>query len=164
MTDPYLVAVTLHVLAAILWIGGMLFFAVAAPVLRRVEDPALRSSLFDALGRRARVVGWICVVLLLGTGVIQLRSRGWWGAGFWNDSSLLGTPLGVTLLSKLALVTVMVGVQAAHDFWLGPRAGAAAPGSDEARVLRRRAASLARFNAVVAVVLVYIAVRLGRGG
>jgi uncharacterized membrane protein len=157
-------AVALHVLAATLWIGGMLFFAVAAPVLRSIEDDALRARLFDTMGRRFRLVGWVCVSVLIASGLVQLRLRGWWGGGFWNRSALFGTPVGVMLLWKLALVAIMVAVQAVHDFWLGPRAGAVVPGSEPARVARKRAAGLARFNAAVALLLVYVAVRLGRGG
>jgi putative copper export protein len=160
----YFPTVTLHVLTATLWIGAMLFFAIAAPVLRRVDDDRLRAGLFDALGRRFRLVGWICVALMLATGVLQLRMRGWWGATFWSGPSLLGTALGVTLMCKLALVAFMIGVQAVHDFWLGPRAGTATPGSDAARRLRARAAGLARLNALAALLLVYAAVRLARGG
>ena len=164
MSGAYLPTVALHVLAAMLWTGGMLFFAIAAPVLRQVGDDGVRARLFDTLGRRFRLVGWICVATMLVTGVAQLRLRGWWGGVFWSRSNLLGTALGVTLLWKLGLVALMIGVQAAHDFWLGPRAGAATPGSDEARRLRTRAAGLARLNAFAAVVLVYVAVRLARGG
>lgn len=164
MSDLYLGTVTLHLLAAVLWIGGMLFFALIAPVLRRLEDDALRARLFDVLGRRFRAVGWACVAVLLATGVLQLRLRGWWGAPFWSPPALFGTTLGLTLSWKLALVSVMVGIQAVHDFWLGPKAGMAPTGSDEARRLRARAARLARINAFVALLLVYVAVRLGRGG
>jgi hypothetical protein len=42
-------------------------------------------------------------------------------------------------------------------------AGRAAPGSAEALVLRRRAALLARANAIIGVVVVAAAVRLARG-
>ena len=58
----------------------------------------------------------------------------------------------------------MVAVQAVHDFWLGPRAGAVDAGSEEARVLRRRAALFARANVVSGLVLLYFAVALARGG
>ena len=43
----YFINVTIHVFAALLWLGGMFFLAaVGAPVLRRVEPPALRAELF----------------------------------------------------------------------------------------------------------------------
>ena len=39
----YYASVSVHVLAAMLWLGGMFSLAVVgAPVLRRVEPPALR--------------------------------------------------------------------------------------------------------------------------
>ena len=84
MSERYYAVVALHVLAALVWLGGMVFFALAAPELRRVGDDEMRARLFDGLGRRFRLVGWICVSLLLVTGVEQLRLRGWWGAEFWT--------------------------------------------------------------------------------
>jgi copper resistance protein D len=55
----YYAAVTAHLLAALLWLGGMFFLGVVgAPVLRRVEPPALRQRLFHELGTRFRSVGW----------------------------------------------------------------------------------------------------------
>ncbi|GMV05795.1 MAG: hypothetical protein AMXMBFR53_20720 [Gemmatimonadota bacterium] len=58
----------------------------------------------------------------------------------------------------------MLVVQALHDFWLGPRAGRAAVGSADAAALRRGAALLARFNAVAALLLLWFAVAVSRGG
>jgi uncharacterized membrane protein len=59
VSHVYFIAVTLHVLAAVAWLGGMFFFAIAAPVLRRIEDEDVRVALFDSLGRRFRLVGWV---------------------------------------------------------------------------------------------------------
>ena len=43
MPGLYWLSVTVHVLAAMLWLGGTFFLAaVGAPVLRKVEPPALR--------------------------------------------------------------------------------------------------------------------------
>jgi hypothetical protein len=61
-------------------------------------------------------------------------------------------------------VTVMLLVQAIHDFWLGPRAGRSGAGSAEARSWRKRAAWLARFNVFMGLILVWFAVALARGG
>ncbi len=164
MPTAYVLIVTIHVLAAIVWLGGMIFFALVAPILRGIEDDAFRASLFDKLGRRFRLVGWICIALLLVTGVGQLHFRGWWGADVWSAPGFWSTRLGVALAWKLALVALMVGVQGVHDFWLGPAAGRAEPGAKDAQRLRRTAAWLARANAFAGLLLVYFAVRLGRGG
>ena len=157
----YWVSVTIHVLAAMLWLGGMLFLgAVGAPVLRAVEPPAMRQRLFQDLGARFLAFGWTAIALLVVTGTANLYYRGWLFAmgsrAFWS------TAAGHALMGKLTTVVVMLVVQAVHDFWLGPRASRVTPGSPDALRLRRRAALLARANAFVGIVLVMIAVRLAR--
>ena len=166
MSFLYYTNVTIHVLAAMLWLGGMFFLGVVgAPVLRSIEPPALRQRLFQALGTRARDIGWWAIAVLLVTGVANLHYRGWlhWdgvlGSGeFWRTGS------GHALALKLIAVTAMLVVSVTHDFILGPMAGRAIPGSSAALVLRKRAALLARANALIGVVVVIAAVRLARGG
>lgn len=162
----YLTAVTLHVLAALFWLGGMFFLGVVgAPALRKVEPPELRQQLFHALGLRFRNAGWVAIVVLVTTGIIVLHERGllrWEGvlgsAAFW------GTPLGRALAVKLTAVTVMIVVSAVHDFVLGPAAGRVQAGTPAALAMRRKAAMLARVNALFGLVVVLAAVRLARGG
>lgn len=161
----YYLNVTLHLLAALLWLGGMFFLAaVGAPVLRAVEPPELRSRLFQRLGERFRSVGWIAIVLLLLTGVGNLYLRHLLDWEILGDPAFWSSRYGVALAWKLGAVAVMLAIQAVHDFWLGPLAGRAAPGSPEAVRARRGAAWLARVNAIVGIVLVLAAVRLARGG
>ena len=164
MSWSYYLLVTVHVLAALLWLGGMFFLGlVGAPVLRAVEPPALRQRLFHQLGLRFRSVGWSAIAVLVGTGVLLLRARGllrW--SGVFGSTAFWGTGLGVALAAKLAAVTVMVVVSVVHDFFLGPAAGRAGPDSASAIRLRRRAALLARVNALIGLLLVAAAVRLAR--
>ncbi len=132
----YRATVYLHVLAAIIWLGGMIAFALLAPVLRDVADDTVRQRIFHGLGVRFRVVGWVCIVVLLTTGAVQLQMRGLWGAFTSAGAPFWRTPLGQALGWKLALVVLVVAVQAIHDFWLGPTAGQAPAGSPEAKALR----------------------------
>lgn len=162
----YYANVTVHVLAAMLWLGGMFFLGVVgAPVLRAIEPLALRQRLFQQLGLRFRSAGWWAIGVLVTTGMVNLHYRGWlhWdgvlgSADFWRTS--VGHALGL----KLVAVTTMIAVSATHDFVLGPMAGRAEPGSSRALGLRRHAAHLARINALLGVVVVAAAVRLARGG
>lgn len=165
MRTLYLVNVTVHLLAAFLWLGGMFFLAaVGAPVLRRVEPAALRAQLFGALGQQFRAVGWVCIAVLLATGVANLWFVGVFRAGRWADPAFWASPYGHTLAWKLAAVAIMVAVSAVHDFIHGPAATRMVPGSPEALRMRRQASWLARVNALVGIVLVAAAVRLARGG
>ena len=134
----------LHVVAAITWIGGMLFVAlVLVPVTRRLEDAALRARLFHSIGVRFRTVGWIAIAVLVVTGLGNL----------WQAPALLGA---TRLHVKLALVTLTIVLSAIHDFDLGPRAGA--PGADPA--MRVRASRVARLNVLVVLVIVLLGLSL----
>ncbi|HEX6062573.1 MAG TPA: DUF4149 domain-containing protein, partial [Longimicrobiales bacterium] len=75
--SAYLLNVTLHIFAALIWLGGMFFLAlVGAPALRTVESPHLRAQLFKIIGERFRTVGWVCIAVLLITGLLNLHFRG----------------------------------------------------------------------------------------
>jgi copper resistance protein D len=136
----------LHVLAAIAWIGGMLFIAlVLVPVTRRLEDPTVRTRLVQDTGRRFRTVGWIALSVLVVTGLLNL----------WNHPVLLSSP---RLHWKLGLVGLALILSAVHDFVLGPRAGA--PGADPSA--RLRASWVARINVIVVLVVVLLGLSLVR--
>lgn len=162
----YHLNVFVHVLAAILWLGGMMFFAlVGAPVLRQVEPPELRSRLFRRLGEQFRWVGWISIAVLLATGIGNLHFKGlltrdvWTGLEFWTFN-----PYGRVLAAKLLLVTAMLVLQAFHDFYLGPSATRLEHDGPKALRFRRLASWLGRLNALLGIGLVYAAVMLARGG
>jgi uncharacterized membrane protein len=107
----------LHILAAVIWIGGMLFLSlVAVPVLRRVDSPLVRRDLFRAMAQRFRALVWICIVILILTGIGNVVSYG---------NTAAGSPYMKVLHSKLGLVAALVGLGLLHDFVIGPRAGRA---------------------------------------
>lgn len=163
--SAYFINVTIHVLAALLWLGGMFFLAVVgAPVLRKVEPPQLRATLFRQLGEQFRLVGWASIAVLLITGVLNLHFRDMLSADTLGSAQFWSSRYGVALAWKLAGVTAMLVVQSIHDFAVGPAASRAAPGSPQMLALRRRAALLARLSAVFGIVVVVAAVRLARGG
>lgn len=165
MSSLYMLNVTIHVLAAMVWLGGMLFLAaVGAPVLRRIEPEELRARLFREIGVRFRWAGWVCIGVLVVTGILNLHFRGIVHEAVMGSPGFWGSPYGRSLAAKLAAVTAMIGISGIHDFVDGPRASRLAPGSPEALAYRRRAALLGRANALLGVVVVWVAVRLARGG
>jgi putative copper resistance protein D len=141
-----LVSRWLHVVAAITWIGGMLFIAlVLVPVTRRLDDPALRARLVQVIGMRFRTVGWIALGVLLATGLVNL----------WLQPLLLGSH---RFQWKAGLVVLALILSAYHDFVLGPRAGL--PGADPSA--RVRASWVARINVLVVLVIVLLGLSLLR--
>lgn len=161
----YFINVTVHVFAALLWLGGMFFLAVVgAPVLRSVEPPELRALLFRRLGEQFRIVGWISIAILLITGTLNLWFRGMLSLEVLGSGEYWSTRYGRSLAWKLGAVTAMLIVQAIHDFIVGPAASRVAPGTPQALAARKRAALLARLSAVFGIIVVIAAVRLARGG
>jgi uncharacterized membrane protein len=141
-----LLVLWLHVLAAITWIGGMLFIAlVLVPITRRLEDQTLRARLVREAGLRFRTVGWIALGVLVVTGLLNL----------WMHPGLLSSP---RFHWKLGLVVLTLILSAFHDFVLGPRAGA--PGADPSA--RVRASWVARVNVLVVLIIVALALSLFR--
>jgi putative copper resistance protein D len=144
--DLSLVLRWLHVVAAITWIGGMLFLAlVLVPVARQLGDAALRARLFHLAGVRFRAVGWVAIGVLVLTGIGNL----------WLFPQLLKLP---RFHLKLGLVLVALALSVVHDFVVGPRAGM--PGA--APALRTRASWLARVNVAVVLVIVFLGLSLLR--
>lgn len=130
-----------HVLAAVTWLGGMLFIAlVLVPVARRLPDDALRVRLISDLGRRFRTVGWIAIGVLVVTGLGNL----------WLRPELLGAP---RFHWKAGLIVLALALSVLHDFVLGPRAGAEP-------AARRRASWVARANLLVVLAIVALGLAL----
>ena len=158
----YHLNVSIHVFAALVWLGGMFFLAlVGAPALRTIESPALRAQLFKVLGERFRTVGWVCIILLLITGLLNLQFRGLLSAQLFNGS-FWATSYGRALALKLLAVLFMLVLQTIHDFFHGPAASRSTPGTPEALRMRRQAAMMARVSALLGILVVLTAVRLAR--
>lgn len=144
MTTLALLVRWIHLLAAMLWVGGMLFVAlVLVPATRRLEDPALRTRLIRDTGVRFRTVGWIALAAMIATGLLSL----------WLRPYLLAT---ARFHVKVGLVVLALSLAALHDFVLGPRAGR--PGADPRA--RTRASWLARVNVLVALAIVLLGLAL----
>lgn len=160
----YLTLVTLHILAAITWLGGILFLAfVGAPALRRVEPPSLRAAMFEAIGMRFRVVGWGAVSVLLVTGIWLLRVRGWLSPAVLRAPDFWRSDVGTALAWKLGLVTAMVVLSLAHDVASTSMRGRVAMADDGSRASTRRwLMLLARLGALGGVGAVVAAIRLVR--
>jgi copper resistance protein D len=182
----YQLSVFLHILSAVIWIGGMFFLALVIVPTTRGMLPAERAALFGAVGRRFRTVGWACIGVLLVTGTVNTAYRG----VSWENlftAELWTSPFGTTLALKLGVVAVMLGLSVYHDFVIGPRSvrimEQAASGRDlrpdatviggaqaglldittEARRLRTQASIVGRIEAILALVVLVLAIMLVRG-
>lgn len=134
----------------------MIFISlVLAPALRRLpEEP--RWALLQSVGTAAKAVGWIGIIVLLFTGLLNvLHLQIQW------DSFI-----GRLLVLKLALAAIVVTLSALHDFLLGPLLAARrrTSSSETSSTLRLRKLIpwLARINLLLALGVIYVAVLIAR--
>lgn len=166
MRVVYVVSISLHILAAVIWIGGMAFLAlVLIPVLRWPENRDIAARLIHATGVRFRLVGWVCLDLLLISGALNVAYRGFGWTDVASGRIFLG-PFGRALGIKLSLVAAIILISALHDFVIGPRASVSGwedATSPRARRLRRQASWLGRLNILLGLIVVGLGVILVRG-
>jgi copper resistance protein D len=162
----YEVSVSLHILAACVWVGGMIFLAIVVlPILRQPGYRSVAVPLIQAAGVRFRWVGWMALGMLVLTGVANLSFRGY-GWTLVRDGSAWQGWFGHTLAVKLILVAAIVVISAVHDLVLGPRFTRLAgeePDLPAARRLRRQAAWIGRIVLLLSIAVVVLGVILVRG-
>jgi putative copper resistance protein D len=116
-----------HVLAASLWIGGVVTLAL---VIFRLEPAPVPDSVTRVCARFSRLAGWSLAAVVL-TGVynawIQLP----------DVAALRDTPYGRVLLGKLALVGLLVLLGATNRYTLLPRLSGVPARGPVARCIRR---------------------------
>jgi putative copper export protein/methionine-rich copper-binding protein CopC len=121
-----------HLYSASIWIGGLVGLAVLGASMR---GQAVRRARFWPIAlRRFSVIATVCVGAMILTGLWTA----WLHVG--PPRLLFHTLYGETLLVKLILVLMLLGVAAANQLWLLPRIDAvraASGGSTGSIVLRR---------------------------
>lgn len=103
---------TVHLLAAIVWVGGTVALVfVAVPPVQQLEGEA-RARLLREFGRRWRPIGWSALGVAVVTGIVlAVRAHAFESAP--SDFDLV-------LAVKGALVGLLVAGAYLHDFVLGP--------------------------------------------
>ena len=162
----YLFYVWLHILAAAVWVGGMVFFGVVlVPVIRRPENERVAASLVQLTGLRFRLAGWLSLALLFLTGCFNLFYRAFAWADLWNGRLWEGA-FGRALAVKLLLFVLVLLLSCLHDFTIGPCAAElwrTDPTSPQAGRLRRQASWIGRLNILLALLIVALGIMLVRG-
>lgn len=124
-----LLVLWLHILAAVIWIGGNLVMAmVVVPYFRRSVSPVERIQILSQIGRRFEPIVWGCVLVLIFSGLLNIFLS-------YPDLTGLAGAFMRTLLIKLLLVIVLIVLTAIHSFVIGPRLSQAVdalePGAEE---------------------------------
>lgn len=152
--------VWIHLLAAVVWVGGMVFLSVVlVPVLKRDGGFAQHAALFRTIAYRFRAVVWGAMGMLVATGLtlawgrsIPLMEPGHWPTIF---------------AAKIGLVTLLFTLTLLHDLVVGPRVrrSLAIPEADRSgrdRLLLRYSVLVPRISLLVSLLVLLFAVVLAR--
>lgn len=138
MIDIHTVVRFVHVLGAVLWVGGQLTLTlVVVPLARRSLAPDRRVEVLRAVGRRfGMLTGAVFLPLQVGTGVLLAR----WHGVTW--AALAHPGYGRLLAAKLCLFAFVMAAAATHGVAQG-----------RGRPVLARGASMASLVGSVGVVL-----------
>ncbi len=113
---PAYVVTWIHLVAAITFIGGWLFFQLAVrPSL--LEDKKSSPSqeamtMVKKMGQRFKTVGWVSLMALIFTGASQLLDE--------SGSARIETSWGLIMMLKLFVFAIVGGLIFVHDLILDP--------------------------------------------
>jgi putative copper resistance protein D len=105
----YLFSVWLHIIAATIWVGGMLFLTLVVVPWLRGPGRATGLAFLRESGRRFRNIAWVCFAVFAVTGAFNLSMRGVGFASF-LDADWRASSFGTVVLLKLVLMLILLGV------------------------------------------------------
>jgi putative copper export protein len=114
------------------------------------------AELLRAMGERFSQVGWVCIVVLLMTGILNLMHLAI------PLDFLFTTRLGKLLIVKWCFVAGMIGLSVYHDFIAGPRLRLLSPQDPVYIRLAVRMRWSGRLNLILGLAVLFFAIGLRR--
>lgn len=157
MRVAYLISIFIHIISVSIWIGGMLFIPlVLVPSIKKQPNRVL---LLYKTGIKFRFYGWISVLVLFITGLLNMYFK---GLPFTWDF-IAHSSYGKLLSIKLFLFVLMLLIASIHDFYYGSKS------IDEMQHINNGKFKLmARWTGVVnlllALIIAFLGIALSRGG
>lgn len=144
----------LHLMAAILWVGGTLATSlIIHPVLRSQVPEDARMAVYREMGKRFTKVQWWTWGILAGTGTLKL-----WSLRSTPDVFL--GPFGKILAVKLTLVAAMAALSIVHGVVWGPALANKTVAPSARAALARKAAFWGKMNGLLMIAIVFCAALL----
>ena len=163
----YLFIRWIHVIAAVVWVGGNLILAmVIVPHFRQSLPPVQRIKLLTQIGKRFEPVVWGCIGVLFFTGLINI-----FDAVDITSPSPIADAFMRTLLIKIVLFFVLTILTVLHSMIFAPRLAAAIADLDptleelppEIKPLRTQMSVVSSLMGVVSLLILLAAVALRMG-
>jgi uncharacterized membrane protein len=96
----------LHMLATVAWIGGLAAVVLLiVPAARQLKDPERQAMMLETAQRRLDPIGWFSLVLLIGTGLLQMSA-----SPQYEGFLVITNPWAVAILIKHLVFFGMTGI------------------------------------------------------
>ena len=164
----YFLNVWIHILAAAIWTGGLIYTAAVVVPFALSHPPDERQRILRSLARRFRWIGWgsIAVLLITGVGNLTLRLTPIRFSQIINgdvfDPAKVERLIAIWLPWKLLLVLSVIGLTAFHDI-TSIQAAKRYEGSPDRAPGNRMGSRAAALATLLSILVLYVSVRLVRG-
>jgi uncharacterized membrane protein len=145
----------LHMLATVVWIGGLASLSLlVVPAARRSLEASAYSRLLESLQRRLDPLSWLCLAVLVVTGLFQMSA-----SPNYQGFLTVNNRWAAAILLKHLVFIGMTALSAYLTWGILPRLRRAAlrqarqPDGAQLVDLQRQEARLLRFNLVLSVVI-----------
>src|SRR5712692_9437702 len=146
-----LLALWIHLLGMVVWLGGVLYQAHILLPLARRTGPAT----FADAARRQRPFAWTALCLVVLTGLYNVTRLG-------PLDRVMQSGAGLLLAAKFMLVLVLIGVAAQRDFTHLVRLHIALATNNDPAPALRAIAWLDRITILLALVIIYLGLAVSR--
>ncbi|MBN4064779.1 copper resistance protein CopC [Dehalococcoides mccartyi] len=131
----------LHLVTSMVWLGGVIYLAIAVPVFVREMESSDLSELLNSTISRFTVLGLLSAGILVTTGIFSSYMQV-------TVPAAVATPYGWFLVGKLALIVPLFGFAAYNGFKLAKRFGIGGERAIGRSLLMEVAIAIAVFAAV----------------
>jgi uncharacterized membrane protein len=145
----------LHMLATVVWLGGLVTLVLLViPAAQHSLDAKAFAILLQAIQRRLDPLGWLCLILLVATGMFQMSANPNYGGVL-----ALNNSWAIAIFIKHVFFAGMIGASVSLTWGVLPGLSRAAlrlsQGLDapQAEKLRRQNTWLLRINLILAVII-----------
>ncbi len=160
--SPYVLAIAywLHMLATVVWIGGLAAISlIVLPAARRALDQLAFGALLTRLSASLQRIGWFSLAMLIVTGLFQMSA-----SPFYKGFLAITNPWAMAILTKHLVVGLMILTGAYATWGLLPalqrtallRAAGRAVNEEQFAALQRREVYLLRANLVISVIVLLL--------
>ncbi|ABZ92925.1 Hypothetical protein LBF_0379 [Leptospira biflexa serovar Patoc strain 'Patoc 1 (Ames)'] len=159
----YLIYLLFHILSAMIWVGGMIFYVIVVmPVIRNPKLRDQKLTLLQLTALQFRKISYYLFLIFLVSGFGILYAKGYLIEG--HLVSFFTSNIGYMFLTKIFLFLVLFLSSLYHDFVSGPKTFLYLDqDSVQYERYRKRSGFFGRFNLLLSVSIAILGILVSRG-